>query len=157
MKKVTLLLVFALVAFPLLKAQSNKEEVDLMQAAFGMEKKSMVAEFVKVDATQKDAFWKIYDEYEAERKILGKQRIDLLNKYAENFDKMTNESADKMAGEIISLSEKTDKMLISYYGKVKKATNPIVAFQFYQVESYILTGIRMFIQEQLPLPHLKNK
>jgi hypothetical protein len=27
-------------------AQSNKEEVDLMQAAFGMDKKSAVADFV---------------------------------------------------------------------------------------------------------------
>jgi hypothetical protein len=157
MKKVTLLLVFALFAVSFAKAQSNKEEIDLMQAAFGMEKKAIVTEFVKVDAAQKDAFWKIYDEYETERKVLGKQRIDLLNKYAENYNKMTNESADKMASDIMSLSEKTDKMLISYYGKVKKATNGIVAFQFYQVEVYLLTGVRLMIQEQLPLPHFKVK
>ena len=59
------------------QAQSNKEEIDLMQAAFGREKKAVVADFVKVSATQKDAFWKFYDEYETQRKELGRQRIDL--------------------------------------------------------------------------------
>jgi len=154
MKKVTLLLA-ALVTFVYVNAQSNKEEVDLMQASFGMEKKAMVAEFVKVDPAQKDAFWKLYDEYETSRKDLAKKRIDLLEKYANGYDKLTNESMDKMLTETIDLQKKTDAMLISYVGKVKKSTNPVVAFQFYQVESYILSGIRLRILEGLPLPDLK--
>ena len=49
-----------------------------MQAAFGMDKKAVVAEFVKPSPAEKDAFWKLYDEYEVKRKELGKQRIELL-------------------------------------------------------------------------------
>ena len=154
MKKVTLLLL-ALVTFVYVNAQSNKEELDLMQAAFGMEKKAMVSEFVKVDPSQKDAFWKLYDEYETARKDLGKKRVDLLDKYAREFDKLTNESMDIMMKETIDLQKKTDALLISYTGKIKKVTNPVVAFQFYQVEGYILSGIRLSILEELPLPDLK--
>jgi hypothetical protein len=154
MKKVTLLLV-AFFAFVYVNAQSDKEEIDLMQAAFGMEKKAMVAEFVKVDAAQKDAFWKLYDEYETARKELGKKRVELLDKYAREFDKLTNESMDKMMSETIDLQKKTDALMISYANKVKKVTNPVVAFQFYQVEAYILSGIRLSILEELPLPDLK--
>ena len=51
MKKVTLLL-FALVMFASANAQM-KEEVDLMQAAFGMEKKAMVSAFIQVDQHRK--------------------------------------------------------------------------------------------------------
>jgi hypothetical protein len=154
MKKLTLFLAF-ICTFSFLNAQSNKEEVDLMQAAFGMEKKSMVAEFVKVDAAQKDAFWKLYDEYETNRKELAKKRIALLEQYVNDYSKMTNESADKWTTESISLGKKTDDLLVSYYNKIKKVTNPIVALQFWQVESYILTGIRLSILEELPLPDLK--
>ena len=154
MKKVTLLLL-ALVTFVYVNAQSNKEELDLMQAAFGMEKKAMVSEFVKVDASQKDAFWKLYDEYETARKDLGKKRVDLLDKYAREFNKLTNESMDIMMKETIDLQKKTDALLISYTGKIKKVTNPVVAFQFYQVEAYILSGIRLSILEELPLPDLR--
>jgi hypothetical protein len=126
-----------------------------MQSAFGMEKKAMVEEFEKVDATQKDAFWKLYDEYETARKDLGKRRIELFNQYVDNYSKLTNESADTWTKEVLSLSKKTDALVVSYYKKIKKLTNPIVALQFYQVESYILTGIRLFILEGLPLPDVK--
>ena len=154
MKKVTLLLA-ALLTFVYVNAQSNKEEVDLMQAAFGMEKKAMVSEFVKVNDAQKDAFWKLYDEYETARKDLAKKRIDLLEKYANNYDKMTNEFADKWASDVLSLTKQTDALVVTYYGKIKKVTNPVVALQFWQVEGYILSGIRLSLLESLPLPDLK--
>lgn len=154
MKKVTLLLA-AVLTFGYVNAQSNKEEVDLMQAAFGMEKKAMVSEFVKVNDAQKDAFWKLYDEYETARKDLAKKRIDLLEKYANNYDKMTNEFADKWASDVLSLTKQTDALIVTYYNKIKKVTNPVVALQFWQVEGYILSGIRLTILEGLPLPELK--
>jgi len=154
MKKVSLLLI-AFFTFLFVNAQSNKEEVDLMQSAFGMEKKAMVSEFVKVDASQKDAFWKLYDEYETARKDLGKKRIELLNQYADNYNKMTNEFADSWTKQVLDMTKKTDALLVTYYNKIKKVTNPVVALQFWQVEGYILSGIRLMILEELPLPDLK--
>lgn len=154
MKKVTIL--FALVfSFSLLKAQSNKEEIELVQSVFGMEKKAIVAEFIKVDAAQKDAFWALYDEYETKRKELGKNRIALLEDYANNYDKLTNEKAAEWTKQVISQAAKTDDLLASYVKKISKATNPIAALQFYQVESYILSGIRVSLLEELPLPDVK--
>lgn len=154
MKKVTLLLA-AFFTFLYVNAQSNKEEVDLLQSIFGMEKKAMMAEFVKVDASQADAFWKLYDEYEIARKDLGKQRIDLLNKYADNYDKLTTEFADTWSKEVITLTKKNDALIQTYFNKIKKATNSVVALQFFQVEGYVLSAIRVAILEELPLPDLK--
>ena len=155
MKKITLLLT-ALFMAALMNAQSTKEEVDLMQASFGMDKKAMVAEFVQVDPAQKDAFWKLYDEYETQRKALGQERIQLLSDYTSKYDKFTNESADSWTKSVIDLGKETDNLIINYYNKIKKVTNPIVALQFYQVENYILSGIRVSLLESLPLPDLKQ-
>jgi hypothetical protein len=151
MKKVILLL-SALILAAGIKAQSNKEEIDLMQSVYGMEKKAMVEEFVKVDPAQKAAFWQLYDEYETARKDLGKQRIALLEQYADSYDKLTNETADAWTKEVISLGKKTDALMVSYYNKIKKVTNPIVALQFYQIEGYILSGIRLKILGEIPFP-----
>ncbi len=154
MKKVTILLALVF-SFSLLKAQSNKEEIELVQSVFGMEKKAIMAEFVKVDAAQKDAFWALYDEYETKRKELGKNRITLLEDYANNYDKLTNEKAAEWTKQVISQSAKTDDLLVTYVKKISKATSPIAALQFYQVESYILSGIRVSLLEELPLPDVK--
>jgi hypothetical protein len=155
MKKVSLILATIFLFTGIIQAQTNKEEVDIMQAAFGMEKKAMVAEFVQLDASQKDAFWKLYDEYETQRKTYGKQRIDLLLEYNNTYEKMTNETADAWMNKALDLSKKTDALLLSYYKKVKKATNPINALQFYQVELFILTGIRNQIMGELPFVEKK--
>lgn len=149
MKKITLLMA-ALMMAALSYAQTNKEEVDLVQAAFGMEKKAVVANFVHPTDLQKDAFWQLYDEYEVTRKENGKKRIQLLEQYAEQYSTMTDEQADSWMKEVLKLSAATDKLIVTYYNKIKKVTSPIVATQFYQIEGYILTGIRMEILEGVP-------
>jgi hypothetical protein len=131
-------------------SQSNKEEIDLIQAAFGKDKKAIVADFVKPSPAQKDAFWKLYDEYETQRKDLGKQRIDLLKQYADQYLKMTSEQADEWTKKVIELQSKTDKLIATYYTKVKDVSDGIVATQFYQIENYILAIIRMQILQKVP-------
>ena len=67
MKKLFILAAGLLVSLGL-HAQSNKEDIDLIQGVLGKSKKDVVAGFVQVQGTQADAFWKLYDAYETERK-----------------------------------------------------------------------------------------
>ena len=137
-------------------AQSNKEEVDLIQAAFGMDKKAALAEFIKPDETQKAAFWKLYDEYETQRKELGKQRIALLVQYAEQYQTMTSEQADAWTKKVMDLQKKTDNLIATYYTKILKISDGIVATQFYQFENYVLTVIRTQILIEIPFVEKKQ-
>jgi hypothetical protein len=151
-----ILIIAALFMASFTYAQSNKEEVDLIQAAFGMDKKAAVAEFVKPSASQKDAFWKLYDEYETQRKELGKQRITLLEQYANQYKTMTSEQADAWSKKVMDLQKKTDNLITTYYGKIKGISDGIVATQFYQIESYILTAIRITVLDEIPFVQKKN-
>ncbi|HEX6223514.1 MAG TPA: hypothetical protein VFZ52_03850 [Chryseolinea sp.] len=143
----TLMVAFAFVAF----SQSNKEEVDLVQSVFGMEKKAMAAEFIKLEGAQKDAFWVAYDEYEGKRKDLGKKRIDLLNRYASSYSTLDDASTDQIIKDVMKLQGENDKLISTYYGKIKKASGVKAAAQFYQFENYILSKIRAEIMEGIPL------
>jgi hypothetical protein len=131
-------------------AQSNKEEIDLMQAAFGMDKKEAVAAFVKLTEAQKAPFWKLYDEYELKRKDLGKQRIVLLEQYAKEYQTLTSEQADAWSKKVMDLQKKTDNLIATYYGKIKGVSDGLVATQFFQIESYILMAIRAQVLSEIP-------
>jgi hypothetical protein len=144
------LLVAAVILTSFAWSQSNKEEIDLVQATFGRDKKAVVADFVKVSPAQKDAFWKLYDEYETQRKALGRERIDLLKQYADHYFDFTSEQADQWTKKVIALQKKTDDLITVYYGKVKTISDGIVATQFYQIENYILATIRMKILQNVP-------
>jgi len=149
MKKYILTLVAVIIA-SIAYTQTNKEEVELIQAAFGIEKKAIVAGFVQLTDTQKDAFWALYDEYETKRKDLGKERIVLLNQYAEQYLTMTSEQADSWTKKVMDLQHRTDKLITKYYEKVKNVSDGVVATQFYQIENYILSQIRMEILQEIP-------
>jgi hypothetical protein len=156
MKKLTLLFSGIILLSCATWAQSNNEEIDLVQAAFGMEKKAIVAEFVQVDTAQKAAFWTLYDEYETARKALGKERIELATKYNENYETMTAAEADAFMKQVIDLSKRTDDLIVTYYTKISKDVSPITAMQFYTIEQYILTAIRNKILSELPVLQLKK-
>jgi hypothetical protein len=131
-----------------LNAQSNKEEVDLIQSIFGMEKKAIVADFLGLE--NENAFWVLYDEYETTRKDLGKERLVLLYDYAENYDRLNDEKYDQLIDNTISLRKRTDKLMDQYYKKIKKVSGSKIAAQFFQLEAYFLIQIRAAIFDEIP-------
>lgn len=151
MKKM-ILLIAGLVAAVFTYAQSNNEEIDFVQSIYGIEKKAIVEEFVQPKAENRVPFWEVYDAYEIERKTLGKERIELLVEFEEKFANLNNEEADAWMKKVISLGKRQDKLVDTYYNKVKKATTPIVAMRFYMLEAYLLTAIRYEILDAIPFP-----
>lgn len=131
-------------------AQSNKEDVEIIQATFGKAKKDLVASFVQLEPSKADAFWKLYDEYETSRKELGKRRVALLEKYAANYGSNDDAMTDQLMKETQSLQVQTDKLIVQYYGKMKKAAGVKPAAQFYQLEGYLLSVVRATILESIP-------
>ncbi len=132
-----------------MSSQTNKEETDLIQSMFGMEKKAIVADFIDVESG--DPFWELYDEYETKRKALGKERFTALTNYVENYDNHDYATYDNTIATMISLQKRTDKLMEQYYKKIKKTSGSKVAAQFYQLEGYILTEIRAAIFEGIPM------
>src|SRR5689334_13509056 len=132
-------------------AQSNKEDLDIIQSIFGKEKKAIVASFVQLDAAKQDAFWTAYDQYETERKALGRQRVALLERYANNYATLDDATTDSIIKDLQKLQASNDKLITKYYGKMKKAAGVKPAAQFYQLEGYFLTMIRAAILDSIPL------
>lgn len=148
MKK--LLTLFAICISVLVSAQSNKEDVDFLQSIYGKDKKVITADFIQLDDTKKDAFWKLYDEYEVKRKELGRKRIALLEQYATDYNNMDDATTTKIIKEIASLGVQTDKLISTYHAKMQKAAGAKPAAQFFQLEVYFLSVIRVAIMENIP-------
>lgn len=131
-------------------AQTANEEVDLIQALYGAQKKEIVAGFIQLEGEQKDAFWALYDEYETERKALGIQRINLIGVYAEFYHDLDDGGTDVLVKEMLKLVDKNDALIAKYYGKLKKKAGVKPAAQFVQIEHYLLSAIRSEILEEIP-------
>jgi len=148
MKKTVLLFVLVVISATFTFAQSNKEEIELYQAIFGMEKKAFVAENLKLE--KDDVFWTLYDQYETERKILGQKRLEILNDFVENYSNLTEEKTNELIEQIIVQKKSLDELIVKYYKKVNESSGAKVAAQFYQIENFILAATRMEVLSVLP-------
>ena len=149
MKKL-LLLAFLVPCFAL-SGQSHKEEIEVYQAIFGMEKKEITSRLIVPSEEKQEAFWSLYDEYETERKAIGQKRIQVLNKYAEMYANINEENVTELVKEAMEIRASNDKLIKAYYHKIYKAVGHVPAAQFYQLEHYFLSEINVAIYSNVPM------
>ena len=99
MNKTTIFLTAALLLIlktPATIAQSINNEIQIIEGAFGIEKKQVVEDAMNLSGQEATVFWPIYEEYENKRRVLGKERLYLIYDYMVAYATLT----DKQASEI---------------------------------------------------------
>jgi hypothetical protein len=145
-------LLFAFVLFTSLGsfAQSNKEDVDMIQSMYGKNKKELVQAYMTIPESQKAAFWADYDKYENERKAIGRERIALIEDYANNYATLDDKKASELMNRKIKMTESFSKLQKKYFGSMSKLIGGVQASKFFQLEDYLESNIRLMIQENIP-------
>lgn len=145
MRKLTLLIASLFLIGGLSAQDLTAEEIQMIQDVFGSEKKEIIAENINMEGVNTDTFWKLYDEYEAQRQDLGRERMKLLKQYTTKRGNMTPLQAEEMLNQAAKLRSSEDNLIMNYTKRIRKMSNPFVAVQFYQIEHYISDGIRFSI------------
>jgi hypothetical protein len=130
--------------------QSNKEDVDLIQAMFGKNKKELIQAYMTLPEAKTAGFWSMYDKYENERKALGRERIKLIEAYANAYETITDAKAAELMNKKLVWVGKYSAMQKKYYDSMAKIIGGIQASKFFQLEDYIENNIRLAIQEAIP-------
>jgi len=149
MKKISISL-FGLFVAMAVYAQISDAEAEAVANLLAVQKKEAMAKLVSISGKDSAAFWKIYDEYQKKNVAMGKSRIKLYEQTANAYNNLSPAIADSLAKKYFANRMNQEQELEEYYKKIKAATNPVVAFQFYQAEVYMLTQIRAQIMQQIP-------
>jgi hypothetical protein len=136
---------------PFVMAQSNKEDIDIIQSAFGKDKKELVRDYMELSGKDSAAFWKLYDEYEDKRKVIGRERINLLEQYANGYQNLDNAKAEKLATAILSNDAKYNNLHQTYFKKFSEILGARNAAKFLQLEIYVQTYVRANVMREIPL------
>lgn len=150
MKKFILVAIIAVLAFGV-NAQSNKEEVDLMQSVYGMQKKDLISKHMKIDAEKSDLFWKMYDEYEVARKEIGLKRVKNIELYAEKYENLTGPDADALMKASMDVQKSFISLWEKTYKSMSKSISPVTAAQFIQAEMFFENMVRQELSMDIPL------
>ncbi len=133
------------------KAQSGTpDDRDIIQSVFGKEKGELVKTYMELQGKADTVFWKIYDDYEAERRELVREKLAILDQYVDNYDILNDEMVDKLSKDSFSNMKKTDKLHEKYYNKIKKAVGALNASKFMQMEIYLQRIVEVTIMDEIP-------
>ena len=145
-------LIFILFTVAVFSASAQtRTEVELIKDVFKVEKKAVVADFLKLSDGQAAKFWPIYDKYETERGAIANMRLDNIARYVNEYMNLTDETADALAKKKIEIETKTLALRKKYYKIVSKELGALKAASFMQLEEYIALAIDASIYDNLPL------
>lgn len=150
MKKFIWVALFGVFAFSL-NAQSNKEEVSLIQSVYGMEKRDLIAKHMKIDASKTELFWQMYDEYEILRKEIGTKRVNNIIAYSEKYESLSDADADALLKASIEVQRNFIDLWEKTYKKMAKSISPVTAAQFIQAEMFFENMVRQELSMDIPL------
>jgi hypothetical protein len=149
MKNLFSLVVLMLCSFATF-AQSNKEDIEIVQNMFGKQKKELVQAYMTIPEDKKAGFWSIYDEYETDRKALGKERYALIEAYANDYTTMDDKKADVLTNRKFKWLDDYRKLQKKYYDRMAKQVGGVQASKLFQLEDYLENNIRLYLQENIP-------
>jgi hypothetical protein len=131
--------------------RNTRAYVELLRSDIKKSKSQVMGEVMNLDAQDSATFWPIYKDFEAELSKLGDQVAAAVRNYAENYDKMTDPVADKLAGKVLSIEQQRNALKKKYYDRVKGSLGAITAMRFLQIENQLERILDLQIASQLPV------
>jgi hypothetical protein len=124
---------------------------ELLRSDVRAQKVAIITEVLGLTEAEDKAFWPIYRDYDLEMSKLGDERVALIAEYADNYSKMTDAIAEKLAGKALDLESRRQAVKAKCYERVKAALPARTALRFLQVEHQLLLLIDLQISAALPI------
>ncbi len=151
MKKFFSTVIVGLIFGSITQAQStNPNDLEIIQSVFGKDKKELIDVYMGLNNDAASAFWPIYDEYEAKRKELVKERLINLAQYIDGYSTLTNDGAANIVKQSFKNEKNIAKLHKKYFCKMKKTVGALNATKFLQMETYIQKMVELELMDDIP-------
>jgi hypothetical protein len=124
---------------------------ELLRSDVRAQKVAIITEVMNFTDEEDAAFWPIYREYDLEMAKLGDERVALISEYADNYSKLTDAVAEKLAAKALDLEARRQATKAKCYERVRAALPGRTALRFLQVEHQLLLLIDLQISAALPI------
>ena len=106
---------------------------------------------MQLNADDSAKFWPIYKDFETDYTAIGDQIVGLVRKYVDSYDQMTDDIADQLANQMLSIELQRNELKKKYFDRLKGSLGAITAARFLQVENQLEKLMDLQIASQLPV------
>jgi hypothetical protein len=132
-------------------AQSVNDENQVLLSQIQTDKRAIVLRGLELSESESAAFIPIFDEYQAEQKKIADRTVATLDKFAANYDSMTEDAARGILKDWIGIEDDRVGLLKKYVKKLEKALPAQKVLRFVQIENKLNTVLEMQAVRAVPL------
>ena len=106
---------------------------------------------MQLTGEESQTFWPLYHEYRAAMRKVDDRSVGLINSYAESFDTMTDEIAETMLKEFMSIRQAELDVTRKYLKRFQKILPAHKVARFFQLENKLDSVIDFELASEIPL------
>jgi hypothetical protein len=149
MKRLTGILIVLVGLLPAILLAQSQEELtnDVIKA----QKKRIVGANMQLTEEEQKVFWPLYGDYQAELSKIEDQQIALITMYAENYQNLTDEKAQKILDQFLAVDDKALKVSRAHAKKFLKVLPAKHVARYFQVENKLDAIVNYDLARGIPL------
>lgn len=126
-------------------------EIDLLRRDLRSQKKQIIAANVKLTDKEAEKFWPLYDQYTVETIKINDKRYALIQNYAQDYNKMTDQQAEEYVRGLVAVDQAFSQLRLTYWPKFRSVVSARTTALFFQLDRRITNLIDVQLASQIPV------
>jgi hypothetical protein len=129
----------------------SADNMEIVKEKIRTDKKLLVATNMQLTESEANAFWPVYEAYQAELDKLRDREVMLIEKFAASYETMSDDAAKNLLEDSLSIDIDHQKLRQSYLAKFRGVLSDTKVARYYQLESKIDAVMEYELAKRIPL------
>ena len=151
--KLAIAATIALIGFAAVAAAQSQpaDNMEIVKEKIRTDKKLFIATNMQLTEAEAKTFWPVYDAYQAELAKLRDREVKLIEKFAVNYETMSDDVAKNLLDDSLAIDASHMKLRQSYLAKFRGVLPDKKVARYYQLESKIDAVMDFEMARRIPL------
>lgn len=129
----------------------SSQDLDLLRKDLRSKRKQLIAANLRLTDAEAAKFWPVYDQYITELIAINDKKFGLIQDYADNWGKLTNEQSLLFTRNWLDMDIATTQLRQKYVPMVAKVLEGKKTATFFQLDRRIAMMMDLQVSSQMPL------
>ena len=129
----------------------SDQDLNLFRQDLRSKRKQLIAANLRLADTEATKFWPVYDQYVTELIAINDKKFGLIQEYADNWGKLTNEQSLLFIRQWLDMDIAIAQLRQKYVPIVSKVLDGRKTATFFQLDRRIAMMMELQVSSQMPL------
>jgi hypothetical protein len=129
----------------------KSQDLDLLRKDLRSQRKQLIAANLKLTDAEATKFWPVYDRYITELISINDKKFGLIQQYADNWGKMTNEQSLSFIRQWLDADVAVTQLRQKYVPIVSQILDGKKSATFFQLDRRLAMMMELQVSSQMPL------